>query len=43
MMKSRRRQVTDPQKLKKIIKGRFLLVEAEAVEAKAVEAKAVEK
>ena len=42
MMKCRRRQATKPQKLKKIVNGRFLLVEAKAVEAKAVEAKAVE-
>ena len=45
MMKCRRRQATDPQKLKKIVNGRFLLVEAEAVEAEAigVKAEAVEK
>ena len=51
MTKCRRRQATDPQKLKKIVNGRFLLVEAEAVEAEAeaeaeaigVEAEAFEK
>ena len=45
MMKCRRRQATDPQKLKEIVNGRFLLVEAEAVEAEAigVEAEAFEK
>ena len=48
MMKCRRRQATDPQKLKKKCQrsfSRFLLVEAEAVEAEAigVEAEAVEK
>ena len=40
MMKGRRRQATDPQKLKKIINGRlflFLLAEAIGVEAEAVE------
>ena len=42
MMKCRRRQATDSQKLKKLSTtfSRFLLVEAEAVEA---EAEAVEK
>ena len=43
MIKCRRRQATDPQKLKKIINGRFfvfLLVEAEAI---GVEAEAFEK
>ena len=41
MMKCRRRQATDPQKLKKIVNGRFLLVEAEAeAEAIGVEAEA---
>ena len=48
MMKCRRRQATDQQKLKKIVNGRlfrFLLVEEEAVEAEAmgVEAEAFEK
>ena len=47
MMKCRRRQATKPQKLKKIVNGRFLLVEAEAVEAEAIgveaEAEAFEK
>ena len=36
MMKCRRRQATDPQKLKKIVNGRFcrfLLVKAEAIGA----------
>ena len=40
MMKCRRRQATDPQKLKKIVNGRFflfLLAEAIGVEAEAVE------
>ena len=43
MIKCRRRQAKDPQKLKKIVNGRFfvfLLVEAEAVEAEA-EAEAI--
>ena len=35
-----RRQATDPQKLKEIVNGRFLLVEAEAI---GVEAEAFEK
>ena len=38
MIKCRRRQATKPQKLKKIVNGRFfrfLSVEAEAVEAEA--------
>ena len=38
MMKCRRRQATDPQKLEKIVNGRFLvflLVEAEAIGAEA--------
>ena len=39
MIKCRRRQATDPQKLKKIVNG-FLLVEAEAI---GVEAEAFEK
>ena len=45
MIKCRRRHATDPQKLKKIVNGRFLLVEAEAVEVEAigVEAEAFEK
>ena len=42
MIKCRRRQATDPQKFKKIVNGRFLLVEAEA-EAIGVEAEAFEK
>ena len=41
MIKYRRRQATDPQKFEKIVNGRFLLVEAEAVEAEAVEAEAI--
>ena len=47
MMKCRRKEATDPQKLKKLSTSfsRFLWVEAEAVEAEAigVEAEAVEK
>ena len=47
MMKCRRKQATDPQKLKKLstVVFSFLLVEAEAVEAEAigVEAEAFEK
>ena len=47
MIKCKRRQTTDPQKLKKLstVVFSFLLVEAEAVEAEAigVEAEAVEK
>ena len=40
MIKCRRRQATDPQKLKKIVNVRFLFVEAEAI---GVEAEAFEK
>ena len=36
MIKCRRRQATKPQKFKKIVNGRFLLVEAEVVEAEAI-------
>ena len=42
MMKCRRRQATKPQKLKKIVNGRFFLVEAEALGVE-VEAEAFEK
>ena len=37
MIKCRRKQAKDPQKLKKIVNGRFLLVEAIGVEAEAFE------
>ena len=39
MIKCKKRQATEPQKLKKLssVVSRFLLVEAEAVEAEAVE------
>ena len=40
MIKCRRRQATDPQNLKEIVNGCFLLVEAEEI---GVEAEAVEK
>ena len=45
MMKCRRRQATDPQKLKNCQRSfyRFWLVEVEAVEAIGVEAEAFEK
>ena len=45
MIKCRRKEAKDPQNLKEIVNGRFLLVEVEAVEAEAigVEAEAFEK
>ena len=42
MIKCRRKQAKDPQKLKKIVNGRFLLMEAEAIGVEA-EAEAFEK
>ena len=42
MIKCRRKQAKDPQNLKEIVNGRFLLVEAEAIGVEA-EAEAFEK
>ena len=42
MIKCRRRQATDPQKLKKIVKDRFLVFLSTEAEAIGVEAKAVD-